>query len=521
MVSHHRGKTEVDVSHLIRIIIPKQYRIDIREASLVELIANALDAKPSCIWINVATNKGTVEVEDDGDGMDRKKFSGEYHDITPSKTIGTGIGFAGQGAKLALNFCKKIVTETWSQTYRGWSEWYLEGKDAPYTVCDDQLQTLTHRGTKVTLYLNEDTKTFYTCDRIEQILIRHYQPLLDNDLLKAYAGDLPIIREGRGLHPVSVSRPIYKEGLTFLINNKPVGKRSLAATLEKQKEVWITLQRRKKVRAIFGLSRDQVAEDLQGVAVCTFGKVIERTWFRKEPPEKGRIVGWIEVPELIAAVTTDKCSFQQGNKLYESFFRKAQIEFTNWLDEIGLSEKLLTKRDDLSTLEQEINSILRSIPDLDFFVAKTARTVAISGEDGQLRELGEGTQLTRGTKGGAGSGGGIRVHPGSETGKAPTTTEGLEVPATEHQRNVRGGIRLASEQNPSMQKEARFDGETVVINRSHPAYIRAEKQKLLNYHIVKSVVLSVLEYALEKKPELTIKKAFDLESKMFALWGRQ
>ena len=65
--------------------------------------------------------------------------------------------------------------------------------------------------------------------------------------------------------------------------------------------------------------------------VCTYGKVIERTHFKKEPKEKEKIIGWIEAPYLIEAVTTDKCRFQAGNKIWEGFLGKHKANFPDGL----------------------------------------------------------------------------------------------------------------------------------------------------------------------------------------------
>jgi hypothetical protein len=517
----YRGISKVDVGHLIRVIIPKQYKIDIREASLVELVANALDANPSIIEINLNRDKGTLEVSDDGNGMGKEQFYEEYHDITPSKMLGSGIGFAGQGAKLALNFCSKVVTETQSSLYKGYSEWRLDGKDAPYQIFDGQTLNLKSLGTKVTLHLDNENKPFYTSDLIEQILKEHYFPLLDEKLLKVYMGKLPVSAEGRGISPAFIYRPVYTRGLKFFVNAKQIIQQPLQDTLGEQKEVWITIQRKKKVKGFFGIAEDGIDETLQGVAVCSFGKVIERTWFKKEPREKQRIVGWIEAPPLIKAVTTDKCSFQQGNKIWEGFSRNAQAEFAKWLEEVGLTERLLEKKADFSNLEKEINSILKNLPELAVFASRVQRDVAILDEAGEQRELGDGTQKVKGTKGGETGGEGISVYPGDEPGQAPSEKFGSGPTATNHQRAIRGSIRLGQEENPDSEKEARFDGETVIINVSHPAYKRAERDRLLNYHQIKSIALSLIEFNLERDPEPSYRKAFELSQKFFRLWGEQ
>ncbi len=75
----------------------------------VELMANALDAKASEIKIMLSKDNRILEATDNGLGMDKRQFR-EYHDFDAStKRRGKGIGFAGQGAKLALNFLKKFL----------------------------------------------------------------------------------------------------------------------------------------------------------------------------------------------------------------------------------------------------------------------------------------------------------------------------------------------------------------------------------------------------------------------------
>jgi sulfite reductase alpha subunit-like flavoprotein len=101
--------------------------------------------------------------------------------------------------------------------------------------------------------------------------------------------------------------------------------------------------------------------------ICTYGKVIQRTYFKKEPKEKEKIVSWIEAPYLLEAVTTDKCRFQNGNKVWEGFFRRTQNEFSKWLEETGLIARPLRRELDYNNLEKEINSILKNIPELSFF----------------------------------------------------------------------------------------------------------------------------------------------------------
>ncbi len=526
------GKSGFDIRYYVQSVLPLQYgHAEPQIASFMELIANALDASridlfpslrdagASRIEISIDGGKGTLEVIDYGIGMDKDQLA-KYHDfIASTKKTGKEIGFAGQGAKLALNFCSRVVTETWSKSYKGYSEWQLKGDEAPWEITDDRILQLDHRGTKVALYLDSESKSFYTEELIKEILTEHYLPLLDPVLLKVYTGETPVLKDKRST--LMVYRPIYDKGLKFILNGEVIAKEPIQDMLTRQDEVSLSVYGRPKARGFFGLAKDSVPEVLQGIAISTYGKIIERTWFRKEPHERQRISGWIEAPYLIEAVTTDKCRFQIGHKTWEGFFRKAQAEFSKWLDEIGLSEKPAERKPDFSNLEREINLILRSLPELTFFGSRTQRDVAILDETGELRELGEGTQKVRGTKGGETEGEGISVYPGYESGQAPTMKPGVDVSATPHQRTIRGGVQISLVPREDIEKEAWFDGETIFLNESHPAYERAKRERLDNYHLLKSAVLSLIEFKLDNDPEPSYQKAFEWSQRFFRLWGAQ
>jgi len=96
---------------------------------------------------------------------------------------------------------------------------------------------------------------------------------------------------------------------------------------------------------------------------------------------------------------------------------------------------------------------------------------------------------------------------------------GKDTTATPRPRNIRGGIRITGGERPDLDKEAWFDGETVTINQSHPAYKKAKAMRSLNYHVVKAVVLSLIEFNLEREEEASYQRVFELQQKFFKLWG--
>ncbi|MEO0114024.1 MAG: ATP-binding protein [candidate division WOR-3 bacterium] len=516
MAEIDKGKTTLrDVRKWIEQAIIPQYHFEPQKASLIEIIANSLDAQASVIEITV--NDGILEVTDNGIGMDRTTFK-DYHDLFSKKTRGKGIGFIGQGAKIALTFCSKVITQTVSKNYRGYSEWQFKGEEAPYEIQHGNILDLNHQGTKVTLHLHRDSIDFYTDKWIEEILEEHYTPLLDSELLKVYSGEIPILEKGA----YKQFRRIYPEKVKFIINGQEIIKTSLQERLSNKKEILITKYKKPLAWGFFGLLKETEAkESLRGVALCTYGKVIERSLFKKDPHDKEKIVGWIEAPYLVEAVTTDKCRFQGGNPKWESFFRKTQREFSQWLEEIGALEPPKKLEPAFSELEKEINSILKNLPELSFFGSQMNRDVSIPNENGEPKELTEGTQKVSGTKGGETTGGGVPVSPGFDEGKAPDTSPGFGPKAEVKPRTLRGGIRISFEEKSDTEEEAHFDGEVVTINRSHPAYKRADKDRLLNYHILKSAVLSLIKFNLDKASESSWQKVFELQQKFFRLWGER
>jgi hypothetical protein len=502
MSNYYEGKSSVNVKRLVQ-NIADQYPFEPRIAAIIELVANSLDAKASLIEIIYNKRDCVLEILDNGFGMSKQQFR-EYHDFASStKTRGQGIGFAGQGAKLALNFCKKVTTETWSSNYRGYSEWHLKGNDAPFKIYDARLLSLNNFGTKVTLCLDEQSLAFYTEEQIKEVLLEHYFPLIDCKLKEVY------------------KKAFYKDGIQILLNgNEIITDTPIESLLEDRKDIAITVFHKAKAVGMIGRIKN-TNDYYPGIMICTYGKVIERTYFKKEPKEKEKIVGWIEAPYLIEAVTTDKCRFQKGNKTWEGFFRKAQNEFSIWLDETGLLEKSGKRELDYINLQKEINSILKNLPELSFFGTTTKRDVAIIDITGEKRDMAEGTQNVEGTDGGVTPGQGVPIYPGQEPGEAPTLESGEGVPAIPKPRTIRRGIEIREAERPDINEEAWFDGETVTVNKSHPAYMKARNGGLLNYHILKAIILELIKFNMERETVSSYKKVFELQQKFFRIWGEQ
>ena len=120
--------SKINARHLLD-DLASSYSYSLHEAVLVELIANALDAKCSNVFIDLDPKAKTLTVADDGSGMGADEFE-KYHDLAESRKVrGQGIGFAGLGAKLGHQLAGKVLTETRSGGYRDASEWTFRGSD--------------------------------------------------------------------------------------------------------------------------------------------------------------------------------------------------------------------------------------------------------------------------------------------------------------------------------------------------------------------------------------------------------
>ena len=181
MVLHY---SSVNFENLIK-DLADMYTFPVSEVVLIELIANSLDAKALEIKIFYDVKERLLTVEDNGMGMSKNNF-GEYHDFAAGlKKRGTGIGFAGLGAKISFNVASKVKTETFSSSFKGRSNWYLRSKKELVWEEMDKLQSLNHKGTKVQVYFDVLSPQ-NTIEDIKVILMRHFLSLLDENFLNFY-----------------------------------------------------------------------------------------------------------------------------------------------------------------------------------------------------------------------------------------------------------------------------------------------------------------------------------------------
>src|SRR5271157_1443593 len=117
-------ESNVNFRNLIR-DLTEMYTYDVAEVVITELLANALDAQATSISVDFDPKTKILVVSDNGAGMTAEQFK-KYHDLAAGlKSRGTGIGFAGVGAKISFNIADQVITETRSASFEGGSRWHL------------------------------------------------------------------------------------------------------------------------------------------------------------------------------------------------------------------------------------------------------------------------------------------------------------------------------------------------------------------------------------------------------------
>ncbi|MDO8491362.1 MAG: ATP-binding protein, partial [Dehalococcoidia bacterium] len=217
MGTHESG---VNFENLIR-DLAEMYPFDVSEVVLVELVANSLDAGASRISIDYDPKGKVLVVADNGKGMGASQFD-EYHDFAAGlKRRGSGIGFAGVGAKISFNIADRVMTETHSESFSGGSDWFLQSKRS--LQWQDILPVhLSGSGTRVEVRFRSDAEIPYPSkEDLIRLVRRHYLPLLDTNFLDLYQ-----------------RRGCYTSDLRFVVNGRVVTPSDLKVTfgLEKVRE---------------------------------------------------------------------------------------------------------------------------------------------------------------------------------------------------------------------------------------------------------------------------------------------
>jgi hypothetical protein len=495
------GETRVDLLHLLQ-DLADAYPGDLEETILTEIVANSLDSGASRLSLGTDTAARTFTAIDDGQGMRRADLR-RFHDIAAtSKTRGEGIGFAGVGIKLGLLVSEAVITETQRGQHHLATTWALSGRQrAPWRWVDPP-GMVRETGTAVRLQLQNPLSPLLDAGYIEAALRRHFEPLFDESL-----------DEILGQH--------YPCGVRFEINGRDLNRLALSSRATNSATLALRIARRRKPSAFGFLVREPlpVAEELRGVAISTFGKVIKRgwDWLGITPAAPELVRGLVETPALAACLTLNKADFIRSGPRGATYLahRKALQE--------AVSEQLARWGDDRADrepprhritrpVERDVERVLidlsRRFPLLAALVDRrpggNRKMAAASGRNGQVGML----PLALGLEG----------EPPTETGQetppavpqtpeeaSPAPPEPRELSPAPAQVPGRVGAKRPARLGLTIQLESRVgDPElgrlvesTVWVNDAHPAYRRAAASRAEGYHLALSVAMALSSVAVE------------------------
>jgi hypothetical protein len=465
---------------------------------IVELIANCLDAGANHLSLSTRSDDSrfTLQIDDDGKGMRSKEEFERYHDLgSLTKTRGGAIGWAGIGAKLYLDKCDQVYTETRSSTFAGASRWTFRAQDkAPHW---DEVKPIglvsSKTGTSVEVRpTGEVEPRSFSALNLQRLVLQNY-----NYALKPH-GRAEAEINGEKVSPIDPEQ-----------NAKSIH------------EIDFELKTGETVTGKFFILDEAAPEGFELVSIVVHGKTIVDHYDFKQLArikEIYRVSGYVRCDPLIQIVTTSKDSFNRKTPLWFEFNKQVGRRFASWLEKEGALSRL--ERDtDLDQLASELGKDLNrvfSLPEikelgLDLFQLLNRRNATIPDGAGGLKgSKTEGVQITTGTVGGPDGGSGVPTE-GEEPGIGVRLDSTGDLNVSERVRRTRGGIAIAYSKQPGRPERAWVDPglRAIVINQANPAFQCADELAAIPYYTADccfAVVTETIE-AFEER-EATVGKLF-------------
>jgi hypothetical protein len=512
------GETRVDLLHLLE-DLRDAYPGILEESILTEIIANSLDSGASRIVMEANPSDGTLMVKDNGSGMQRKDLA-RYHDIASStKRRGQGIGFAGVGLKLGLLVCEEVLTETKRGQTHVSTMWHLSSRHRAPWKWVPPIGMVNQQGTAVRLKLHNILSPLLDPGFIGSVISRHFQPLLD-----------PTFSLILNAH--------YPQGVVFEINGVELMAQRFEAPVTAPLE--IRLLRKRKPSAVGYLVRTEhsLPEDLQGLAISTYGKVIKSgwDWLGITPQVRERISGLIEVPGLAGSLTLNKGDFiRVGTRgaTYLAYRKAIQEAVQRQLSDWGVVDSPVeeTPPRQIRPLERDLERVLEDLSDLFPLLgslvehrkggqkrlplgmpgsSQEMRAVMVPAGTSQVGEAEDKLVVQPPTNQ---QPGGTQSEPREPGEDASVVSDFLLPDRGSPRRSSRFGLGIQFEDREDDQEIGRLVESTVWVNRAHPAYQRAVATRSVGYHIALAVGMALAPLAVEPAKEHAFLSAF------LSCWG--
>jgi hypothetical protein len=345
---------------------------------------------------------------------------------------------------------------------------------------------------------------------VDAALRRHFEPLFETAL-------------------TSFLTTIYPRGVAIELNGERLAPEPYRAP--ERAPLSVRLVRRRKASAVGFLTRDvaPLADERQGLAVSTRGKVIKRgwDWLGLTPAAAERVGGLIEVPALAECLTLSKADFIRagGRGALYLAYRKAiqeavRVQLTAWGDGEAAVES--ERRPSTRPLERHLESVLGALADHFPLLA-----MLVEHRSGGQRRLPTGAPAVPAPAPvpvAAGAVADDAPGAGPDAGRQGSTIESPETTATPRpdappaaarmpaertgRRAGRYALTIRFEQRPDDPEPAHLVESTVWVNDAHPAYRRAVASRSVGYHLALSVAMALAPLVVEPVKEHAFLTAF-------------
>ncbi|RUM34839.1 MAG: hypothetical protein DSY33_01160 [Archaeoglobus sp.] len=466
------------------------------EITLLELIANSIDAEATKINLhfNHKGKKLDIICKDNGKGMDYSEFE-EYHNLgsLSKDRQSKSIGFAGIGAKLCLDLCDKVYTETSDGERQLATEWFFDhAENLPkYAYVRPKNRLKFHTGTFVEIS-GLRIRDFFDLESAKKLILENYRYILvPFGEIELKINNEQIIFEG-----------LEKEYEQF---GKIKSKRTLNEILKARKGVKFEV-----IGSIYILEfapkNPRVKIDT-GLDIVVCGKKIcggELFGLQYNVKPNYYVLGYIRCDELIQIVQTSKdrlnkhikiwSEFQKGiAKLLEKYFKEEKI----WRDPTKEINDLKTRMI-LEDIGEDLNSIITRIPEFYNLFDPIKRKTLIRDDRGEIMaKESETGQLTTGTIGGPNPGSNETV-PTEGPDNVKGIEKGNEKKALKKDKKVRG-VKITIEDLQGIKERVIFmpHDSLFVINSAHPAYKFSEIIGAIDVYMYFVLIDHIVRYSKE------------------------
>ena len=492
--------SQVNVGKLVR-DLADMYPDHSFDVVISELVANSLDANATAVSIDWDNDAKVLVVEDNGDGMNSDQFQ-EYHDFAAElKTRGTGIGFAGVGAKISFNIAHRVVTETRHNGVVSASDWRWHD-DGSLRWRDIPSNRMLTDGTRVEVHFNDDQTPDVDYEYISDVLKRHYLPMFITEFGRSYSAG-----------------SIYTTCPQFTVNGLILAPRYLNTYAE------LTKVDRFQLKSIgwgaIGVSENDSLMGRQGngILLCTRGKVIKSELFGLSAGILGaKLFGIVEIPELVGYMTTNKCDLKSSPGRYRDLNRlldPVREKLREFLATQGVAVVEQSRNQLSARLERELTKLVRRLPELqDFDGLLRASPTLRKSDDGkvptsEIRSPGTGGTNSSPTDTQTNT---VNVNGGSSRKEDRKGSVGAN--PQKSRRNQ--GPRVAFEEHPGRGETAWLDSNTIIINSGHTAY----RQRINQDQARLTYCMFAIGVALDKAELVQSTDGVSYVDKFIAAWGQ-